>query len=844
MTKTREWEGRMSTTKLDNDLSLDARETKQFLDALCGGDCREKVFTFQTFSDGNNDRSLAKTWSDTFSRETAADMERLNKAGAGIFVTVNKTDGKGRKKKNVTGVRGPFVDLDGSAIEPVQGWSLKPYIILESSPNRYHAYWRHDGSVKLEDFKQLQLKLAVKFKGDTSVHDLPRVMRLPGAWHQKNKEAPFQTRIVSIDESAPAYSISDFELALKDVQVPEHMFAKPKGERKPKEQCRHAREWLNQEALHRIEDWAPRFFPCGYVGSQGEWRVPANDLGRPHCEEALSIHCEGIKDWATGNWPEHLEADKYTAIGLLKAFFTEGEDDEPQLVEEFDDCGAPVGGSLSTDRAAQLLAEALGENWAALVKEFEELMAREFDYMAGEEGADDIRPPAFSDEALALSFANEHAEKLRYIAAWSKWHVWDGKRWSADDTRLAFDTARRVCRKAARECNQDNAAKTLASAKTVAAVERLATADRRLAATTDQWDADPWLLNTPCGVVDLRSGEIHPQQPTDYMTKITAVAPDGICPQWRKFLNRIFAGDAELMAFVQRVAGYTLTGSTREHALFFGFGTGANGKSVLINTISGILGDYHRTAAIETFTASKTERHPTDLAGLRGARLVTAIETEEGRRWDEAKIKALTGGDTIAARFMRQDFFEYAPAFKLMIAGNHKPSLRSVDESIRRRFNLLPFTVTIPPEERDRELFEKLKAEWPGILRWMIEGCLQWQRNGLDQPKAVRDATAAYLEAEDAVGAWIEECCQRRPQAWESSGRLFAAWNGWATSAGEYVGSTRRFSQALETRGFVAVRKNSGRGFAGLELRRESVPEWPQEPPGGWPPEPVGVRPG
>jgi putative DNA primase/helicase len=838
----------MSTTKLDTDLRFDPRETKRFLDALCGADCREEVFTFQTFSDGKNDRSLAKTWSDTLSRETAADMERLNKAGAGIFVTVNKTDGKGRKNKNVIAVRGPFVDLDGSPIEAVQGWwSLKPYIILESSPNRYHAYWRHNGSIKLKDFKQLQLKLAVKFNGDPSVHDLPRVMRLPGAWHQKNKEEPFQTRIVSIDDSAPAYSISDFELALKDVKVPEHVFAKPKGERKSKEWFRNAREWLNQEALYRIEDWAPRFFPCGYVGSQGEWRVPANEIGRPQCVEALSIHCDGIKDWATGNWPDHIEADKYTAIGLLNAFFTEGEDGQPELVDEFDEYGAPVGGSLSTDRAAELLAEALGEDWAELVKEFAKRRAEGFEHVAGEgtHGADEVRPPAFSDEALALSFADEHAEKLRYIAAWSKWHVWDGKRWSADDTRLAFDIARRVCRQAARECNQDSAAKSLASAKTVAAVERLATADRRLAATTDQWDADPWLLNTPCGIVDLRSGEIHPQQPTDYITKITAVAPDGICPQWRKFLNRIFAGDDELMAFVQRVAGYALTGSTREHALFFGFGTGANGKSVLINTISGILGDYHRTAAIETFTASKTERHPTDLAGLRGARLVTAIETEEGRRWDESKVKALTGGDRIAARFMRQDFFEYEPAFKLMIAGNHKPSLRSVDESIRRRLNLLPFTVTIPPEERDRDLPEKLKAEWPGILRWMIQGCLEWQRIGLAPPKAVRHATEAYLEAEDAVGAWIEECCQRRPQAWESRGTLFTAWNRWATTAGEYVGSQRRFIQALETRGFVPVRKNSGRGFAGIELRREPGPEWcPPEPPGGWPPEPVEESPG
>jgi putative DNA primase/helicase len=189
------------------------------------------------------------------------------------------------------------------------------------------------------------------------------------------------------------------------------------------------------------------------------------------------------------------------------------------------------------------------------------------------------------------------------------------------------------------------------------------------------------------------------------------------------------------LAYLQRAVGYALTGLTQEHALFFAYGTGANGKSVLLSTAAGLLGDYHKTAPIETFTASNSDRHPTDLASLRGARLVTATETEEGRRWAEARIKQLTGGDTISARFMRQDFFEFAPSFKLFIAGNHKPSLRSVDEAIRRRFHLVPFAVTIPSEERDSDLAEKLKDEWPGILAWLIEGCLEWQTEGLRRPK-------------------------------------------------------------------------------------------------------------
>ena len=190
----------------------------------------------------------------------------------------------------------------------------------------------------------------------------------------------------------------------------------------------------------------------------------------------------------------------------------------------------------------------------------------------------------------------------------------------------------------------------------MAAIERLAKSDRRLAATVEQWDRDPMLLNTPEGVVDLKTGQIRAHCAGYYITKVTSVSPGGDCPLWRAFLDRITGSDFDLQGFLQRMIGYSLTGKTTEHALFFNFGSGANGKSVFLNTAAGILHEYHRTAPIETFTASSGDRHPTDLAGLRGARFVTAIETEEGRRWAESRIKSLTGGDKIAARFMRQDF--------------------------------------------------------------------------------------------------------------------------------------------------------------------------------------------
>lgn len=431
-----------------------------------------------------------------------------------------------------------------------------------------------------------------------------------------------------------------------------------------------------------------------------------------------------------------------------------------------------------------------------------------------------VWPPAFTDESLALRFAEIHADELRYVSAWGKWLSWTGTHWRFDDTLFAFDQARAICRAAAAECNKGKLSSSLASAKTVAAVERLAKSDRRIAATTDQWDADPWLLNTPGGTWDLRKGTLGRHRPADYCTKVTAVAAGGECPLFIEFLKKITAADQGLVSYLQRVAGYSLTGSTQEHALFFGYGTGANGKSVLLNTISGMLGDYHRATPIETFTASSGDRHPTELAGLRGARLVTAVETEEGRRWAESKIKTLTGGDKVAARFMHQNFFEYVPQFKLFVAGNHKPGLRSVDEAMRRRFHLIPFAVTIPPDERDPELGEKLKAEWPGILRWAIEGCLNWQASGLQTPAAVRAATDAYLESEDAFATWIEDRCERTPQAWESSADLFASWTDWATKAAEFVGSSKALGQKLETRGFLPRRNSNGtqRGFGGIRL--------------------------
>jgi putative DNA primase/helicase len=456
---------------------------------------------------------------------------------------------------------------------------------------------------------------------------------------------------------------------------------------------------------------------------------------------------------------------------------------------------------------------------------------------------EEISAPAFSEEGLALAFADRHADELRYVAKWGRWLIYDGRVWKVDETRQVFSLARELCREAGNAADKDHTKQKIASAKTRAAVVALVGEDPRLAATTEQWDTDPWLLNTPDGVVDLRNGQMLEHRRADYMTKMTAVAPRGDCPRFKKFLLQIFDGDSAMVAYAQRVLGYALTGVTTEQALFFFWGSGRNGKGVLTNTLRGIWGDYHQTAAMDTFTVSKQERHPTDLAMLRGARLVTSTETEEGTRWAEAKIKAMTGGDPIPARFMRQDFFEYIPQFKLVISGNHRPQLRGVNIAIRQRMNLVPFTVTYYREDdpwlaelqktdpkraaklrRDRHLEEKLKQEWPGILAFMIDGCLEWQRSGLKPPKKVVEATEDYLDNEDTVGAFLEEYCELDPNGEVSSVELFAKWKTYALDNNAFIGSAKQFGGWLAERNIFKDRDREGDRmvFKGLRLRRRA----------------------
>jgi P4 family phage/plasmid primase-like protien len=440
-----------------------------------------------------------------------------------------------------------------------------------------------------------------------------------------------------------------------------------------------------------------------------------------------------------------------------------------------------------------------------------------------------------SEDHLSYTFVSHVAMELRYVNEWGQWMEWDGTRWKAEKTLRAFDRAREVCRAAANMLPPDKRRGWMVDAKTIAAVERIAKSDRRVAITAEVFDTRIDLLNTPEYIVDLNTGDTLPHDPNLYCTMSTAVSPapsETPCPLWMKFLRDVTGDNADYIAFLQRAAGYTLTGEIKEHSLFFGHGTGGNGKGVFIETIRYILGDYATSIPISSLVVTANQQHPTDLAGLRGARMVTADETEQGQQWAESKIKYMTGGSKIKARFMRQDFFEFDPQFKLWIMGNHRPRLNNVDEAIRRRLHLLPFNVTIPDERKDKDLVMKLRAESPAIMRWMLDGCLQWRRNGLHPPTLITEATMKYLQGEDYIGQWLAERTVSSADGRVKHGDLFESWRHFAEQNNIPVNSTRWLTNQLESHGLTdAGHGNAGKvwlGFRFTEAERTRIESWRQ----------------
>jgi putative DNA primase/helicase len=443
----------------------------------------------------------------------------------------------------------------------------------------------------------------------------------------------------------------------------------------------------------------------------------------------------------------------------------------------------------------------------------------------------DLRYFHLTDGGNAQRLVVRHGADLRYVYPWESWLVWNGQRWQRDDTGEPASRMKETMRAfldEVRAVDDDGLRKKLIkhaldseSAARIRAALWSARSEAGIPVLPEHLDAHPMLLNVGNGTVDLATGTLHPHDRAQLATKIASVDynPDAAAPKWEAFLERVLP-DPDLRAFVQRYVGYSLTGLTTEQVIAILYGPGANGKSVFVETIRAALGDYGQQAPAETFL-ERRDTIPNDVARLRGARFVAATETAEGRRLNEALVKRMTGGDTMVARFMRGEWFEFPATFKVVLATNHRPEIRGTDEAIWRRIRLVPFTVTIPPAERDQTLGAQLRDELPGILAWAVAGCLDWQRDGLGSAEAVTAATTAYRGDMDLLGDFLDECCDLSPDAQCRAADLYACFTGWADRNGTPKTdrlSQQAFGRRLSERGLVQHRTKSARLWLGIQV--------------------------
>ena len=440
--------------------------------------------------------------------------------------------------------------------------------------------------------------------------------------------------------------------------------------------------------------------------------------------------------------------------------------------------------------------------------------------------------PPVNDSERAVRFANRCREILQYVPEWGFWLKWDGTRWVRDVGDVAvYREAQQIPKLLLAEAvliddldrrkRAFNAANRAGDKARLDAMIALASKQDGMAVTAKSLDADPFLLGVTNGVLDLRTGKFRETRREDFITKQagTHYDPDAQCPVWTKFLHRVFDGNEELIQFIQRAVGYSLTGCTSEHALFFLYGGGRNGKTTFTDTIQSLLKEYAHRAPSSLFTQDRSGREPEkEIAELVGTRFVVGSEIEEGSRLAESRVKDLTGQDRLTGRRIYMSSFEFIPSHKLWIFGNHKPEIRGTDMGIWRRMRLVPFSVEIPEEEVDRNLLNKLLAELPGILNWAVQGCVDWQASGLCVPTSVKQATGDYREEEDDFGEFLESVCESSGEV--ERGALFLAYTLWARARSlRFIPSPKTFAKRLRERGIQERKSGCGRFWLGLSLR-------------------------
>lgn len=575
---------------------------------------------------------------------------------------------------------------------------------------------------------------------------------------------------------------------------------------------------------------------------------------------------EGVKDAAMAN------SLGYSAVGLctsnMAAKFAEAfRDCDIVIPHDLDQAGAEgaerssrrLYGIAKSIRIARLPGEVVakgGDDLRDIIKKFgADAVNQAID------SAPEWEPPKSDDRPLSV-WQNENRTEaangarliaeakttgvpLSYCYQWRSYYGYSGSHWSKDESGVVESLAKRIGRKlwddvdgirAALDGATDDASirklkSLLADADSFA---RMANSARGIRATMDtarsepgipvspeQFDSNPRLFNVANGTIDLQTGELRPHLASDYLTKISPVAydADARCERWNTFLHEIMGGDDEMVRYLQRLAGCSISGEIRDHVLPILYGIGANGKSVFLNVMTDVFGDdYAFKAPQDLFTEDGRGSHPTGKAELFGRRFVVSNEIDEGRKLSEAWVKEATGGDPITARRMYQDFWTFAPTHTIWLATNHKPRVRGADTGIWRRLKLIPFNEKFEGDRADPLLTQKLREELPGILRWMVEGCIQWQSDGLGCPDVVSAATAEYRNDSDVVGSFVDECCDQDAGAWCRKEQMYEVYREWSEQAGEHhTMSKKAFGTRFAERGFQDVRRRDGRYWIGVQ---------------------------
>jgi len=622
----------------------------------------------------------------------------------------------------------------------------------------------------------------------------------------------------------------------------------------------------NGEVLSRVVRMSDKSFPC-YRYENGEWFAGMKDTRcvlykLPELIEAVAAGrlvflVEGEKDVHT------LNANDLTATTApggasrwkkeYSSFFAGA---DVAIIPDNDPAGVEYGRSAANSligvarRIRVIVLPGVKQkgdvtDWLNMGKSVEELMAlvEEAPEWTGITTPDDAvntqaqaqpkaTAPLASDFGNAERFVARFKTDIRYVFSWDDWVIWDGKRWRVDKTDEVIRRSKLVTRAMVAEANGDKellrwALKSETTAK-VASMLSFAKAEEGVGLLPDELDADQWAINVNNGTIDLKTGTLMPHARESLCSKLAPVTydPQALCPKWDAFLLDIMGKDAEMVSFLQRAIGYSLTAATHEQCIFVLHGLGSNGKTTLLEVLRKMLGEYAAQAEPKTFQEKKQETISNDLAGLKGARFVTASETEAGGRLAESLVKQMTGGEPLTVRFLHKEFFTYSPEFKMFLATNHKPVIRGADNAIWRRIKLIPFEVTFGDAGKvtaDGRLKYKLFDELPGIMAWAVRGCLAWQEKGLAAPESVKKATGEYRREMDILGTFVaEECVTGDPTYKVSSEKLYQSYVNYCSRNSDETVPRRKFGMFLGERGPKNKQGSDGRiVWSGIRLKTD-----------------------